>query len=243
MEPRRWGLEVLAKGLGSMLFASPCSICGADDGPFCASCREEILDSGTQCPRCALSAGPWADLRRGCSECRGRSLGYDAAIALGPYQGPIREVCLHMKRFQNAWIARWSVDLLVEARGDLLRNAAADLVVAVPLHWRKRLQRGYNQSEALARALSSRLGIARAQPLVRVSATPRLASLGRRKRAEVMKEAFKTRRWSGVEGKAVMLVDDILTTGATCGAAARALKRAGAKRVIAVVLGRAEGST
>lgn len=241
MEPRRWGLAALSKSLGSMLFASPCTICAADDGPFCASCRDEMLDSGTQCPRCALSAGPWADLKRGCSACRGRALGFDAAIALGPYQGPIREVCLGMKRFQNAWVARWSVDLLIEARGDRLRDAAVDLIVPVPLHWRRRLERGYNQSEALARALSARLGISRGNPLVRVASTPKLAPHGRTERAEMMKQAFGTRRWPGVQGKAVMLVDDILTTGATCGAAARALKRAGAKRVIAVVLARAEG--
>lgn len=223
-----------------MLFASPCSICGADDGPFCAGCRGEMLDAGTQCARCALSAGPWADLRRGCSSCRGRPLGFDAAIALGPYQGPIREVCLGMKHFRNAWLSRWSVDLLIEARGNRLRDAAADLVVAVPLHWWRRLERGYNQSEALARALSSRLGIPRGNPLVRLAATPKLAPHGRTERAKMMKQAFGTRRRPGVEGKAVMLVDDILTTGATCGAAARALKRAGAKRVIAVVLARAE---
>ena len=243
MEPRRWGLAALSKGLGSMLFASPCTICGAEDGPFCASCREEMLDSGTQCARCALSAGPWADLKRGCSACRGRALGFDAAIALGPYQGPIREVCLAMKRFQNAWVARWSAGLLIEARGDRLRDVEADLIVPVPLHWRRRLERGYNQSDALARALSARLGISRGNPLVRVASTPKLAPHGRTERAEMMKQAFGTTRRPGVEGKTVMLVDDILTTGATCGAAARALKRAGAKRVFAVVLARAEGSS
>ena len=235
-----WGLAALSRGLGSMLFASPCSICGADDGPFCADCRAEILDCGSQCPRCALSAGPWADLRGGCSACRGRPLGFDRAIALGPYQGPIREVCLRMKHFQSAWIARWSVDLLIEARGDRLREAEAELIVAVPLHWRRRLRRGYNQADAIAGALSSRLGIRRGSPLARVAATPKLARLPRQERADLMKQAFGAKRHPGVEGKAVMLVDDVLTTGATCGAAARALKRAGAKRVIAVVLARAE---
>ena len=238
---RGWGLEALSKGVGSMLFASPCSICGADDGPFCASCREEILDSGPQCPRCALAAGPWADLRRGCSACRGRALGFDAAISLGSYQGPIREVCLRMKSFQNAWIARWSVELLLEARGDQARDAEADLIVAVPLHWRRRLRRGYNQADALAWALAVRLEIPRTNPLVRVAATPKLAFHGRTERAELMKHAFRARRNAGVEGKSVMLVDDILTTGATCGAAARALKKAGARHVTAVVLARAEG--
>jgi ComF family protein len=148
-----------------------------------------------------------------------------------------------MKRFQNAWIARRLADLLVDARGDRLREAAADLVVPVPLHWRRRLRRGYNQAEALATALAARLGIARSNSLVRLAATPKLYLHGRRERADLMRDAFGTKKSPGVAGKTVMLVDDVLTTGATCGAAARVLKKAGASRVIAVVLARAEGRT
>jgi predicted amidophosphoribosyltransferase len=78
-------------------------------------------------------------------------------------------------------------------------------------------------------------------PLRRVVATPALADRGRVERAELLRHAFHSRIDARMRGRTVLLVDDILTTGATCGAAARALKKAGAKRVVAVVVGRAEG--
>jgi predicted amidophosphoribosyltransferase len=113
--------------------------------------------------------------------------------------------------------------------------------VPVPLHWRRRWQRGYNQAEALARGLAVRLALPVRQPLRRVVSTPHLAQIGRVERARVMRGAFRAERTPALAGRPVLLVDDILTTGATCGAAARALKRGGAARVVAVVIGRAEG--
>jgi ComF family protein len=188
-----------------------------------------------------MPVGPWADRRGGCSECRGRSLGFDAAIALGPYQGPIRDLCLRLKREANAWLAPWLAELLVEARPEVGREDGDPRVVPVPLHWRRQWERGYNQADELARGLSRRLGLRKVHALRRVVATPVLARAGRTERARVMRQAFAPRRPSSIAGRTVLLVDDILTTGATCGAAARALKRAGAKRVVAVVIARAEG--
>ena len=111
----------------------------------------------------------------------------------------------------------------------------------VPLHWRRRLERGYNQAEALADALARRLGLRSARPLRRVKATAILAGAGRTERLERLRGAFRARRARPLDGRTVLLVDDILTTGATCGSAARALKKAGAARVVAVVVARAEG--
>jgi ComF family protein len=228
----------------ALVFPWQCPICDgeAQGSPFCDGCRRELLEaSGPSCARCAMPLGPWADRRGGCSECRGRSLGFDAAIALGPYQGPIRDLCLRLKREANAWLAPWLAELLVEARPEVGREAGDPRVVPVPLHWRRQWERGYNQADELARGLSRRLGLRKVHALRRVVATPALARAGRTERARVMRQAFAPRRSSSVAGRTVLLVDDILTTGATCGAAARALKRAGAKRVVAVVIARAEG--
>jgi ComF family protein len=116
-------------------------------------------------------------------------------------------------------------------------------VVPIPLHWRRWWARGYNQSDELADALASRLGLRTVRPLRRVRATPKLAGMGRVERARNLRGAFQIRRpWSGrLAGRTILLIDDVLTSGATCGAAARTLKRAGAARVVAVVVGRAEG--
>ncbi len=235
---------------GSLVLPRECPICGADSefagviAPFCVDCRAELIDAaGDVCRRCAMPVGPFARRDGGCGECRGKSLGFDRAISLGPYQGPIRELCLRLKHETNGWIAASLADILVEVRPEIDREGRDALVVPVPLHWWRHCRRGYNQSEELARGLAQRLGLKGARPLRRVVSTRKLAGLGRTERARLLKNAFAVRRWSAkvLAGRTVILVDDVLTTGATCGAAARALKKAGAKRVIAVVVARAEG--
>lgn len=244
-----WGEGVEA--IASMVLPFECPVCGAEvvgsGAPFCGDCRSELLGAaGGACPRCAMPVGPWGVCDRGCGECLGRRLGFDAAVALGPYQGPIRDLCLRLKHLPNAWVGPWLGALVAEARPALAAEASASpgaRVVPVPLHWSRRWQRGYNQAEELARGLADRLGLRLSRPLYRRSRTAALARLGRTERARIVRDAFGLRRGGarGLVGRTVFLVDDILTTGATCGAAARALKRAGASRVVAVVVGRAGG--
>jgi ComF family protein len=191
-----------------------------------------------------MPVGRWAVRREGCGECRGRRLGFDAAVALGPYQGPIRDLCLRLKHHPNGWVAPWLAGVLVDARPGLRDESARSpgaLVVPVPLHWKRRWLRGYNQAGELARGVSARLGLRRADLLRRVKTTEILAGLNRAERAQALRNAFRARGSPDLDGRTVLLVDDVLTTGATCGAAARALKRAGAKRVVAVVVARAGG--
>jgi ComF family protein len=188
-----------------------------------------------------MPAGPHANLEKGCAECRGHALGFDAAVVLGAYQGPIRALCLSIKNEPSAWLCAHLADLLMESQGEVLRSAGACCVVPVPLHWRRRIARRYNQADALADRLSRRLKVRRVHALRRVEATPKLARLGREERASLMRNAFTAKRSRITPGGTVILVDDILTTGSTCGAAARALKASGASREIAAVIGRAEG--
>ncbi|MGE3818651.1 MAG: ComF family protein, partial [Isosphaeraceae bacterium] len=212
--------------LTALVLPCDCPICGAeDDGrpwPFCEDCRGELLDAaGRCCARCAMTVGPFG----ACRECRGRSFGFDRAIALGPYQGPLRALCLMLKHEPNAWLGPWLARLLIQARPALRDEAAEDpqaLITPIPLHWRRWWSRGYNQSDELTRALAVPLGLRRARLLRRVRSTPKLAGLGRVERARVLRDAFRVRRpWSNrLKGRTVFLVDDILTSGATCGAAA-----------------------
>jgi ComF family protein len=242
----RGGWVAAGQAVDALAFPTSCPVCEVETvgPPFCPDCRSELLGaSGTACPRCAMPVGPFADLAGGCSECRGRSLGFDRAIALGPYQGPVRHLCLSLKHDRNAWMARWVAEILAEGRAGALREeaGAGPWVVPVPLHWHRRLRRGYNQAEALALGLAGSLSLEARPALRRVVSTPRLTSAGRSERAGIMRDAFRARNVRGLRGRPILLVDDILTTGATAGAAARALKRAGASRVVIVVVGRAEG--
>jgi ComF family protein len=244
-------LIALREALDALVFPWACPVCGEEGsgGPFCRSCRQGLLEQSARttasaCPRCALSAGPFSDLRGGCAVCRDHSLGFDAALALGPYSGDIQDLCLRLKHERNAWLAAWLADIFVEARCDAISHLPRDAwIVPVPLHWRRRWRRGYNQAEALAHGLARRLSLPIHQPLRRLVATERLAHKGRTARAEIMHGAFRARPNRQLVGRTVLLIDDVLTTGATCGDAARALKKAGAARVVVVVIARTERQT
>ncbi len=244
-------LGAVGRAADALVFPWSCPLCEktGSNGPFCTICRQELLARAARaalsaCPRCAHTTGPYGDLQGGCAACRGQSLGFDAALAFGPYEGPLRTLCLQLKHEENAWLAPWLSKLLVEARREAIAQLPSDTwVVPVPLHWWRELRRGYNQSEALARGLARQLGLPVCKPLRRPLATRQLAAMGPTERREVMHHAFRVRHHPRLSGRTVLLVDDVLTTGATCGAAARVLKQAGAARVVAIVFGRTERTT
>jgi predicted amidophosphoribosyltransferase len=118
--------------------------------------------------------------------------------------------------------------------------APCHLVVPVPLHWRRRLARGYNQAERIARPLARRLGLPCVGALRRRRPTPPQTALARRQRRRSVADAFApvARHRGALAGRRVLLVDDVVTTGATLEAAARCLRRAGAAVVVAVAVAR-----
>jgi ComF family protein len=128
---------------------------------------------------------------------------------------------------------------MTRAGAELL--ADADVLVPVPLHWTRLWQRRFNQSSALARAISKLSGVPAADHLLtRARATPPQFGLARKERARNVQGAFEVPKASRVEvkGRKLVLVDDILTTGATVDACTKALVRAGASRVDVLVLAR-----
>ena len=112
-----------------------------------------------------------------------------------------------------------------------------DAIVPVPLHWMRRWQRGFNQSALLAQILSRRRGIPMRNALRRTHSTRTQAGLSNHARRENVARAFRAR---GVDGQRLLLIDDVMTTGSTAAACARALKRAGARRVTLLTLARAD---
>lgn len=240
---QRW-LGWAGEAAGALVYPWECVLCGgnADRMPFCVDCDAQLVAGyGNVCPRCAMPVGPWANVAQGCSDCRDRPLGFDRALALGSYDGPVRDLCLMLKHEPHAWLAPWLAEVLVRARPELRDEPADTWVTPIPLHWRRHWERGYNQADALARGLARALSFRFRQLLRRRAVTPPLALLGRTERTKLLHGAFEARRERSLKGRTVILVDDILTSGATSGAAARALKRAGAARVVVAVIGRAEG--
>ncbi|MES1262566.1 MAG: phosphoribosyltransferase family protein, partial [Acidobacteriota bacterium] len=115
-----------------------------------------------------------------------------------------------------------------------------DAVVPVPLHWRKQWERGYNQAELLARHVAKRRGVPLVKALRRKRPTAVQASLAVAGRRKNVAGAFLMRPQARLAGQRVLLIDDVMTTGATAGACAVALKRGGAKSVSLLTLARAD---
>jgi len=126
-----------------------------------------------------------------------------------------------------------------EAACPALRCEGVAVVVPVPLHWRRRWARGYNQAAALAREMAEELGAEFAPNLLRrVRHTPQQVQPTASARRENMKGAFRARSGARLAGRTVLLVDDVMTTGSTAGEAARMLRAVGAAKVIVAVLAR-----
>jgi ComF family protein len=182
-----------------------------------------------------------------CPTCRSLSFPFEKALRLGPYKDKdgretlLAHAILRLKHASGEGLAE-ALGLLWAAHAEPhLRAIGATVVVPVPLHWRRHWQRGYNQSEALARTLAGRLGIAcRPRWLRRIRNTPHQAWQSPAARAANVKDAFRTAPRVSLTGHSVLLVDDVMTTGCTSSEAARALRQAGAARVVVAVLARAQ---
>jgi ComF family protein len=192
---------------------------------YCVCCRapfsnEYPLDDDGKCGLC----------RRGLS-------GFDAAYSFGFYDGRLQHLVQLFKYGNLPTLAKPFGELLARA---LPRDTRFDLVVPMPMHWRRKLTRGYNQADLLARELCRRSGLPYRAAVKRTKATPPQAGLTGAKRRSNVAEAFQVRDPAAVKGRRILLIDDVLTTGASAGACARVLKSAGAGSVTVLTVARAD---
>jgi ComF family protein len=160
-------------------------------------------------------------------------------MAAGRYSGRLRELILKMKRAEQNSVSLAIGQLLWHCRGDALRELHADLAVPVPLHWRRRLTHGTNSAALVAEVLAGRLKIPLADNVLRRRRHTRPQfSLSPHQRRENVRGAFEARGGKRLAASHVLLVDDIMTSGATCNEAARMLRKSGARRVTVVVAAR-----
>jgi len=172
-----------------------------------------------------------------CRLCRSGARGFDMAYCFGAYEDTLREL-IHLFKYGGMKpLARTLGGFLASA---LPRDQQFDVVVPMPLHWRRRWQRGFNQSELLARLIARRCAIPMVNAVRRTRATAAQAGLTNARRRENVAGAFRVRKPRAVEGRRVLLIDDVMTTGATASACGLALKRGGASSVTLLALARVD---
>src|SRR5262245_2366212 len=227
-------LRDLSHGLLRLLYPGVCSVCGDSLPPeqnhFCATCRAAMTtDPFSTCPRCASTIGPFAlaTVKDGCTRCWNSSFRFERAVRLGPYDGLLRDVILRLKHLSGDGLAELLGELWAVHAEATLRGLHADVVIPVPLHWRRRWKRGYNQSLALARGLAARLELpCRPSWLRRVRHTREQTKQTPSARRDNVRGAFRA-TIKLPPGQTVLLVDDVMTTGSTASEAASALRTAG----------------
>jgi len=196
---------------------------------FCISCRTPFQN------------GFPLDSHGRCSLCRRGVRGFDAAWCYGAYEGVLREL-VHLYKYGRIQTLARPLGVLLTAA--LPGDEQFDLIVPVPLHWRRQWQRGFNQSELLAREIARARGVSMERPLKRTRATQTQAGLSNTERRRNVVAAFVV-RWGSyggrrIQGKRVLLIDDVMTTGSTASSCASALKRAGAARVALLTVARVD---
>jgi ComF family protein len=172
-----------------------------------------------------------------CALCRMGLRGFDAVYSYGSYEGTLRQL-VHLFKYSGVRpLARPFGRFMIQA---LPRDASFDFIVPMPLHWFKQWQRGFNQADLLAREIGKKWGVPVRPVIRRRRATSPQAGLTNAKRRANVQGAFRIARGKPLQGMRVLLVDDVVTTGATASACARVLKRAGAAHVALLALARTD---
>ena len=242
MQWRHWG-----RGALDLVYPLRCPGCraalpaGAATGNFCAGCEEQFR--AIEPPFCQVCAEPFPGEIAGdftCPNCSGRQQAYDFAVCRWLSRGPVREVIHRLKYEREPSMRLPLARLMMPALQDVRLANSSWLMVPVPLHPRKKRERRYNQSAELARTLARLTGLPWCDALRRIRYTDSQAGLDRDGRLKNLKGAFivAPRAAAKVTGRDILLIDDVLTTGATAHECALTLRKGGAGRVAVLTVAR-----
>ena len=230
------------QGLSQLLWPAVCDVCNAAicaaDNHLCPKCWNELLTctAGDYCPRCGRDASKYGLVAGACGACRHEEIHFDGIARAGVYADALQRMILAFKHDRSELTVALASLAEAALQGSPFGDSI-DLFVPVPLHWTRRLRRGYNQSHLLAQAAASSarpdqqgFGTRPARPIAQPQAATPAA------RARNVAGAFVVRARHNFGGRTICLVDDIKTSGATLNECAKTLKEAGAVKVYALVL-------
>lgn len=243
------GLGEFRNAAVDFLFPWSCLFCGDNDDsnasfgldqPWCGKCHQELVQVDQQrCLKCAAVVGQYSKTDDGCVHCRDKKIRFESACCVGMYEGTLRRAILASKW---SWSSS-SIDalsrILIQQHQDRWAELGIDRIVAIPQSFRRRLKTHFHTAEIIAGQIARELQITdsiQALRRVRYARPQKRVSLS--ERFSNQHKSIDVGRGVSVKGCRVLIVDDVLTTGATCSEAARALKAAGAKSTNVAVLGR-----
>lgn len=245
----QFGWRQCRRGLASVLdlvFPPVCVVCAGDmrdatTAPLlCDSCQTGLGQRpDAVCPRCVavLPPGVWDAAQ--CPECRRRDFVFDRAWAVGEYRAALRDVVLRTKRSGQEHLAFQMGRLLAQSLEENAWGRWGDLIVPVPSHWWRRWTRGMNGPEMMGEAIGGRWRIKLATRVIRCRRrTRKQGTLLPDERQRNVRGAFEVTNPAAVRGREILLIDDVMTTGATVNEASRVLLKAGAATVRVAVVAR-----
>ncbi|MCH2114440.1 MAG: double zinc ribbon domain-containing protein [Pirellulales bacterium] len=239
-------LGAIGRGAQELLFPLTCIACRAELMPssahrgFCEECVNDLpLVRWPVCQRCAARVPELPKNVASCSRCERGTLAFDRVICLGSYDGLLRDLVLRMKKDRGELLASALGGLVHSHLSETLRSLPLDGIVPIPMPFWRRMVRGTNPPAALATVLSRQLAVPAFTGLLKKSpkASPQLG-LSRAGRFRNIQGQISADAGYSLEDAHLLLVDDVLTTGATCSEAAKVLKRCGASKVTVLVIGR-----
>jgi ComF family protein len=245
LPPPRW-LKGWTAATVDLVFPPACAFCCAPSPPrkdgtlLCETCFIRLANPPKNlCPRCGMPAPAAAVVEGKCAACRATKFGFSAVRSLGHYEKDVREAVLKMKHPPWEHLAMALGRCLATLLAERPFPEPPELVVPVPMHWLRRLFRGTSTAETLARSLAAAISSPFASDLLHCRRLMKKQStlVGEERQLNV-KGAFAASRRYDISGARILLVDDVITTGATCDSAARVLLAAGAAEVYAVSVAR-----
>lgn len=239
--------RAISTGFIDLLAPPQCGNCGCEvetglgEAMLCLQCLED-LSVGSRLRRCVRCAMPLpVELAHRCPHCSKKRLRHDEIWTWGTYDAALRRALLHIKNPGHDVLTDSLASLFWAQNGDKINASAFDAIVPIPLHWARRFARGTNSAEVLAECLGRRSRVTVvSRMLARRRKTIPQSGLTQRQRRINIRGALATRRGYVLDAARILLVDDIYTSGATCGEAARVLKAAGAAQVGIAVIARAD---
>lgn len=234
-------IEKCKKEFLNILYPLRCPVCHDIAVPrgqkVCKECRKKLNPiNGERCFRCSR---PLDDAKQEyCRTCRNKSYHYDQGIGIFTYGTVLKQSLIKLKYENRQEYGRFYGEFAAVYAGKQIKQWKIDVLMPIPLHWKKMEKRGYNQAEIIAKAAGKKLDIpVDTKCLRRVVNTKPQKDLSETERKQNLKDAFAVRKKT--EYKRILLVDDIYTTGATVDAAAKVLKKAGAEKVyfLAIAIG------